>query len=161
SSRRGNSLTRRYRIGLAALVCGLAVGAAPPSKGPYTTWSDYAGGIDSMQYSALKQITKANVGQMELAWSYMGPGPSGRFGFNPLVVDDVMYLVGKDSNIIALNAATGKLIWSHAVEGAPTNRGFNYWESKDRSDRRLIFAADSYLQEINVKTGVTIPSFGN
>src|SRR5205807_1740304 len=54
-----------------------------------------------------------------------------------------------------------KLIWSHAVEGTPTNRGFNYWESKDRSDRRLIFAADSYLQEINVKTGVTIPSFGN
>ena len=47
------------------------------------------------------------------------------------------------------------------MEGHPTNRGFNYWESKDRKDQRLIFAADSYLQEINLKTGVTIPSFGN
>src|SRR5215472_18831229 len=47
------------------------------------------------------------------------------------------------------------------VEGRPTDRGFNYWESKDHTDQRLIFAANSYLQEINVKTGVTIPSFGN
>ena len=43
----------------------------------------------------------------------------------------------------------------------PTNRGFNYWESKDRSDRRLIFAVNSYLQEINARTGVTINTFGN
>jgi quinoprotein glucose dehydrogenase len=54
-----------------------------------------------------------------------------------------------------------KQIWDHPVEGNPTNGGFNYWESKDRSDRRLIFAANGYLQEVNVKTGVTIPSFGN
>jgi quinoprotein glucose dehydrogenase len=114
-----------------------------------------------MQYSALKQINKANVGHLELAWSLPVPGQSGRFGFGPLVVDDVMVLLGGDNTFIAVNAATGQQIWKHPVEGTPTDRGINYWESRDRSDRRLIFSANSYLQEINLRTGVTIPSFGN
>ena len=42
----------------------------------------------------------------------------------------------------------------------PTNRGFNYWESADRSDRRLIFAVDSFLQQIDARTGEFIRSFG-
>ena len=147
----------------AVAVAGLAAilsGAEAPQR-PYTTWSDYGGSADSMQYSALRQIDRTNVSRLELAWSYMAPGPTGRFSFNPLVVNGIMYLVGKESHIVALDAATGKQIWDHPLEGNPTNRGFNYWESKDRSDRRLIFAANGYLQEVNVKTGVTIPSFGN
>src|SRR5205809_7087975 len=118
----------------------------------YTTWSEYGGSADNMQYSALKQIHKANVAKLEPAWSYLAPGPAGRFSFNPLVIDGVMYVVGKDSAIVALDAATGKQIWSHPVDGNPTNRGFNYWESKDRKGRRLIFAANSFLQEINART---------
>jgi len=145
----------------AALVLAVASlhGAAPPEQ-PYTTWSDYGGAADSMQYSALKQITKTNVNRLEQAWFYAAPGPGGRFAFSPLVVDGVLYIVGKDSAIVALDAATGKQLWSHPVEGRPTDRGFNFWETKDHADRRLIFAADSYLQEINLNTGVTIPSFG-
>jgi quinoprotein glucose dehydrogenase len=135
--------------------------ALAADKAPYSTWSDYGGTADSMQYSALKHINKNNVKQVEQAWFYAAPGPNGRFAFSPLVVDGVMYVVGKDSAIVALDATTGKQIWTHPVEGKPTDRGFNYWESKDRSDRRLIFAANSYLQEINLKTGVTINSFGN
>ena len=41
--------------------------APTPPAAPYTTWSDFAGGPDGMQYSALKQINKANVNQLELA----------------------------------------------------------------------------------------------
>ena len=134
--------------------------ASAQKRQTYTTWSDYGGSADSMQYSALKQINKANVATLELAWSYSAPGPAGRFNFNPFVVDGVMYVNGKGQSVVALDAATGKQIWSHPTEGTPTNRGFNYWESKDRSDRRLIFSANSYLQEINVRTGITIPSFG-
>ena len=44
----------------------------------YTTWSDYGGSADSMQYSALKQIDKWNVSRLELAWFYPVPGTSGR-----------------------------------------------------------------------------------
>ena len=114
-----------------------------------------------MQYSALKQIDKRNVAGMEQVWFHPAPGPGGRFAFSPLVVDNMMYVVGKDNAILALDATTGKQIWTHPVEGSPTNRGFNYWESKDRSDRRLIFAANNYLQQLNALTGVTINTFGN
>jgi quinoprotein glucose dehydrogenase len=126
----------------------------------YSTWKDYGGAADSMQYSSLKRIDKTNVNRLELAWSYLVPGSSGRFGFNPVIVDDVMYVLGKDNAIIALNAATGKEVWKHPVEGVPTERDINYWESKDRTSRRLIFAANSFLQEIDTRSGVTIPSFG-
>ena len=73
-----------------------------------------------------------------------------------------MYVVGKDDGIYALDAATGKQIWAHPVEGGqPTNRGFNHWISKDGKDQRLIFAVDGYLQELDMKTGELITSFGN
>jgi quinoprotein glucose dehydrogenase len=127
---------------------------------PYSTWTDY-GGEGGLQYSSLRQINKSNVARLELAWSYLAPGPGGRFGFNPLIVDGVMYVVGKDSAIVALDGATGKQLWSRQVEGQPTNRGFNFWSSKDGKDQRLIFAADSYLQQINIKTGQLINTFGN
>lgn len=149
-------------FGTAALLLGFVIarGATVPSKRPYTTWSDYGGSADTMQYSALKQINKANVSRLQQVWFQPAPGPSGRFAFSPLVVDNVMYVVGKDSGIFALDASSGKQIWVHPMEDPPTNRGFNYWESKDRKDRRLIFAADSYLQEINALTGITINTFG-
>jgi quinoprotein glucose dehydrogenase len=128
---------------------------------PYTTWSDYGGSSDSMQYSALRQIDLSNVGRLELAWSHMAPGPSGRFSFSPLIVDDTMYVVGRDNAIVALDAATGGVRWSQPLDDTPTNRGFNYWESADRSDRRLIFAVNSFLRQIDARTGELITSFGN
>ena len=71
-----------------------------------------------------------------------------------------MYVVGKDSAVFALDAATGKEMWRFETEGTPTNRGFNYWESTDRSDRRIIFASRSYLQQLDARTGKPITSFG-
>jgi quinoprotein glucose dehydrogenase len=123
-------------------------------------WPDYQGGEESPQYSPLKQIDKTNVKDLELAWFYP-VNAKGLFGFNPVIVDGVMYLLGKDHTIVALNAATGSQIWSHPAESFVTSRGINYWESKDRSDRRLIFSANNYLQEIDARTGLTIPSFGS
>ena len=81
----------RYRLAaflLLPLVLVLALSAASPS---YTTWSDYGGSADSMQYSALQQINKSNVARLELACTYPVPGATGRFGINPIVVgwDDV------------------------------------------------------------------------
>src|SRR5712691_2753599 len=149
--------------GITILLAGVVAlrGQSTAQKQPYATWSDFGGALDSMQYSSLKQITKSNVSKLEQAWFYKAPGPRGRFAFSPLIVDKVMYVVGGGPAIVALDATTGKEIWSHPLEGAPTNRGFNYWESKDRSDRRLIFSVDSYLQEVDARTGVTINTFGN
>ncbi len=75
---------------------------------PYTTWSDYGGSADSMQYSALTQINKSNVKQLKLAWFLPAPGPTGRFSFNPLVINGIMYVIGKDNAVYAVDAATGQ-----------------------------------------------------
>jgi quinoprotein glucose dehydrogenase len=135
----------------------LAQGAKPARN---VNWADYGGGSDSLQYSPLRQIDKANVRHLFQAWFYPVQGTSGRFDFNPLIVDGVMYVLGEQGAIVALDAATGKPIWTHPTKGVPTDRGINYWESSDRSDRRLIFSADSYLQEIDARTGASIQTFG-
>ena len=114
-----------------------------------------------MQYSSLRQIDKTNVSKLQQAWTYLVPDRRANFPFNPLIVDRLMYVIGDGPAIVALDATTGKQIWSHPVDGTPTSRGFNYWESKDRSDRRIIFSVNSYLQEVNALTGVTINTFGN
>src|SRR6188474_2896546 len=61
---------------------------------PYTKWDQYGGSSDSMQYSALAQINTGNIKQLERAWFYPVPGEPDRLVFNPLVVDNVMYVAG-------------------------------------------------------------------
>src|SRR5438105_6576552 len=95
----------------------------------HNTWSDYGGGSDSAQYSALKQIDRSNVNRLEIAWAY--PTVDGKkYFFNPIVVDGLMYVLAKNNSIVALEASTGKEVWTHACDPGTTiitNRGINYW----------------------------------
>src|SRR4051794_20610363 len=102
----------------------------------YKTWSDYGGASDSAQYSALAQVNRSNVSDLEVAWTYP-TGDNNKYFFNPLVVDDVIYVLAKSNSIVALEASTGKEIWTYTPgtdTKVITNRGINYWESKDRSE---------------------------
>ena len=111
------------------------------------------------QYSSLKQINKSNVKELEIAWKYeTGPGT---YVFNPDVVDSVMYVLAEKNTVVALDAATGKQLWAHPNMGAVGARGMNYWENKDRSDRRLFFINAGFLTAIDARTGQTINSFGD
>jgi quinoprotein glucose dehydrogenase len=139
---------------LAMLIASTALFAA--DKRSFDTWMGYGGGQDSSQYSSLKQINKSNVQQLTVAWTYAIGG--GALTFNPVVVDKTMY-VSKAGSIVALDAATGKELWTHM--GGPGARGMNYWESKDRSDRRIVFISGGFLSEINAATGEPITSFGD
>jgi quinoprotein glucose dehydrogenase len=128
----------------------------------HATWSDYGGASDSAQYSALKQINRSNVNKLEAAWVYP-TGDGRKYFFNPLVADGVMYVLAKNNSIVALDASTGKEIWTRPPEPNTTiitNRGINYWESKDRTDRRLLFASNHFLRAIDARTGKPILSFG-
>src|SRR5262245_35601202 len=166
-SRSGGIVTRNHRVKLLAssatlvTVIGVMLAQSTPSRQPYTTWSDYGGAADSMQYSALKLIHKDNVGKLELTWSYMVPDHRGNFGFNPIVSDSVMYVLGANNSVVALDATTGKQVWTHPLEGNISNRGINYWESRDRSDRRLFIGAGNYMYAINATTGASITTWGN
>ena len=78
----------------------------------HKTWRDYGGGPDSSHFVALTQINKSNVSQLEVAWIYP-TGDNRSYIFNPLVVDNVMYVLAGNSSLVALDAATGKEIWIH------------------------------------------------
>ncbi len=126
----------------------------------YKTWKDYGGGADNSHYVELTQINKSNVSQLEVAWTYP-TGDNRSYVFNPIVVDNVMYVMARNSSLVALDAATGKEIWIHENLQGLATRGIAYWESKDRKDRRLIFAINNRLQAIDARTGKSILTFGN
>jgi quinoprotein glucose dehydrogenase len=139
-----------------------AQAAGPGANAPYTTWKEYGGAADDSQYSALTQINKANAGELQQAWFYQTGNNGYRYGSNPIVIDGVMYVVGKNNSVAAVDAATGKEIWVHDVGRARSvmHRGLMYWESKDRSDRRVIFMADNMLRAVDARTGKDITTFG-
>ena len=100
STRAVRGLRRRSRVWRRrVLVAGIAVAAAAnvverasqaQQPQPYTKWDQYGGSADSMQYSALAQINKNNVKELQRAWFYAVAGEADQLVFNPLIVEDVM-----------------------------------------------------------------------
>src|SRR5206468_625197 len=136
-----------FRGSILVVAMGLSLQGAR-AQSPRTTWSDYSGGADSAQYSALRQIDRSNVHTLKVAWTYPTLDQAG-YSFNPLVVDGVMYVLAKNNSVVALDAASGKELWLHENRrGKITTHGINYWENKDRSDRRLLSANNEQLKAI-------------
>jgi quinoprotein glucose dehydrogenase len=128
---------------------------------PHKTWTQYGGGADQSKFVDLNQITKTNVDELEVAWTYPTNDEVSSYKFNPIVVDNVMYVLAKNNSLVALDAITGKEIWIHANLNVASKRGINYWESKDRKDRRLLFCINNTLQAIDTQTGKSILTFGD
>jgi quinoprotein glucose dehydrogenase len=129
----------------------------------HTTWSTYLGNADGSHYTDLKQIDRANVSRLQVAWSYdSGAWP---YAFNPIVVGRTMYVLAKNTSIVALDAATGKELWTYRSRNLgprmEAHRGINYWQSGDGSDRRLLISFANNLEAINAANGQLITSFGN
>src|SRR3712207_67365 len=78
----------------------------------YSTWRQYGGGPDQSKYFSASQITKENVSQLKVAWVYPTMDSLPNF-FSPIVVDTIMYVVAKNSSLVAVHAETGKEIWIH------------------------------------------------
>jgi quinoprotein glucose dehydrogenase len=149
---------RTYRL-LAKVFCILLCARFAAAQNHHQAWTDNGGGPDNSHYLNFPQITKANVGQLEVAWSY----PSNdtiSYVWNPLIVGNMMYVLARNNSLVALDAASGKEIWIHEALQGIAPRGINYWESKDRKDRRLIFQINGFLEEIDAATGKSILTFG-
>jgi quinoprotein glucose dehydrogenase len=151
-------MTTRLRLLLVLCLLVSAASSSPSAQqAPTREWRDYAGGPDSSRFIDSTQITKANVGQLQVAWSY----PAGGSDFNPIVARGMVYGRGVGGTFVALDAATGRLIWTHPPVPGFNSRGVNYWETADGRDRRLIFSSNNFLQEIDAQTGEAISSFGD
>ena len=126
----------------------------------HSTWTHYGGSPDQSRYFAASDITKENVAKLQVAWMYPS-GDQQPYFFSPVIVDTTMFVMGKNNSLIAVSALSGKEIWIHANLLGMSRRGLNYWESKDKKDKRLIFTLNNSLQAIDAVTGKTITNFGN
>lgn len=123
------------------------------------TWQHYGGAPDQSKYFTTSEINKENINQLEVAWVYPTEDLIPNF-FSPIVVDTIMYVMAKNSSLVAIHALTGQEIWIHSnLRGLP-RRGINYWESEDGKDRRLLFTLNNTIQAIDALTGKSIPTFG-
>ena len=107
------------------------------AKPPGANWVSYNGDYTGRRYSNLSQITPENVSRMRAQWVFHSRN-SQRMEVTPVVVDGVMY-VTSGNDAFALDARTGRVLWSHTrpltsglIEDASAhhNRGVAVWHSK-------------------------------
>jgi quinoprotein glucose dehydrogenase len=136
-------------------------------------WPTYGGDLGNTRYSALDQINAANFDKLEVAWRFktdnLGPRPEANLEGTPLMVKGVLYsTAGTRRSVVALDAATGELLWVHGEnEGergtvAPrqlSGRGLAYWT--DGREERIIYVTPGYqMVALDAKTGMKVPGFG-
>ena len=73
-------------------------------------WTTYSGDMLGQRHSPLTQIAPDNVKNLELQWIFQARSLE-KFEATPLVVDGVMYTVQPPNDIVALDAATGRVFW--------------------------------------------------
>jgi quinoprotein glucose dehydrogenase len=142
-----------------AVAMALMLGSPKPD---YRSWKVYGGGPENIRYSRLNQINRDNVKRLEVAWTFDtgDASPGSEMQCNPIVVDGTLFATTPKLRVIALDAATGKLLWSfdpnegRKAVGKSRNRGLAYWEG------RIYVTARHFLYSLDARTGKPIPDFG-
>ena len=94
-------------------------------------WPAYSGGPENTHYSSLAQINRDNVSRLQVAWTFdTGDSyPESEMECNSIIVGGVLYATSPKNNLVALDAATGKLLWrfdpnaGRKIVGKLRNRG--------------------------------------
>jgi quinoprotein glucose dehydrogenase len=155
----------------------LGVSAIPPAAAQSGAkggeWRTYGGDLGNTRYSPLDQINASNFSKLEVAWRFktdnLGPRPEANLEGTPLMARGVLYsTAGTRRAVIALDAATGELLWTHSENEeqrgavAPrqlSGRGLAYWT--DGNEERIIYVTPGYrMLALNAKTGNPVTSFG-
>lgn len=120
------------------------------------SWLTYSGNYSSHRHASSRQINRENASKLKPVWVYQLSG-SGRFETSPIVVDGVMYVSEPPTKVSALDARTGRKIWSwERIEArsaltlghAAVNRGVAVL-----GDRVFVGTLDCYLVALDAKTG--------
>src|SRR5256714_8827184 len=156
---------------LIALTC---MPASAQDRAQGTEWPSYGADLAGTRYRPLDQINASNFNDLEMYWRIksdnFGDRPEYKLEGTPLMVNGVLYATaGSRRAVIALDPATGELLWIHGEhEGkrggaAPrqlSGRGLAYWS--DGKDERILYVTPGFrLICLDGKTGVRISSFGN
>jgi quinoprotein glucose dehydrogenase len=137
-------------------------------------WSHYGNDAGGSRYSPLEQITPANVGGLKVAWTYRTGSAPGKapasFQANPLMVGGRVFICTGWSDVVALDAETGKQIWRYHPQvnafGVPNRscRGVTYYRVPHASgvcaERIYSPTIDARLIALDALTGKSCPGFG-
>ena len=135
-------------------------------------WISVGNDRGCMRFSPLTQINRETVANLEVAWVYRTGEGDKTIECTPLVVDGVMYITTNHLRAVALDAATGREIWSfdpfeNGGNGQPlasggVNRGLAWWsDGKPDGQRRILHGtSDGRLFSIDARTGILDPEFG-
>jgi len=143
---------------------------------PAQPWPAYAADNAATHYSPLADIDAANAASLSVAWEWataeqpmpqFGAQP-GNFQNTPLMIDNVLYVSTPYNRVAALDAETGKEIWSYDPkayeDGQPPNgtgfvhRGVAAW--RDGPQTRIFLNSRWRLIALDARTGEPITSFG-
>lgn len=136
-------------------------------------WHFYAQNPGGLRFSALDQINKSNVSQLQQAWVYqtgdIADGGAHYTECTPLVIDGVMYIITPFSRLIAIDALTGKELWrfptkkkldeSETGGGGLACRGVAYFEDENKK-RIFLPQRNGKLYSIDIHTHQPDPAFG-
>mgnify|MGYP001215663366 CR=1 FL=1 len=170
------NLKHIFLIPILALVgCGSDEQASAKSE---VGWHHAGGSHFSEKYAPLDQINADNFNELEIAWrwqsidSQLPPElayPTGHYRAVPLYVDGVMYTNTNHGQVVALNPASGELLWSFDPKsyksGRPNfsplmTRGIEYWTDGE-IERLFIATMGKQLVSIDTVTGLPDPDFGD
>ncbi|HVY63258.1 MAG TPA: PQQ-dependent dehydrogenase, methanol/ethanol family [Gammaproteobacteria bacterium] len=118
-------------------------------------WLSYSATLSNQRYSLLEQIDTKTVKSLELAWVWQTRSLE-KFEATPLVVDGILYTVQAPNDVVALDAATGRMFWSYhhepAMEARPccgrVNRGLAIL-----GDTLYMGTIDAHLLAIDARSG--------
>ena len=123
------------------------------------------GGPGNIRYSPLAQIDRTNVARLRVAWTFDTGDvhPGSEMQCQPVVGDGVLYASTPTARVVALDAATGRLIWSFDPQPGRRatrvrHRGVTLW-GEGRA-RRVFSTAGHYLYALDAGTGKPVPGFG-
>ncbi len=118
-------------------------------------WLMHNGTLDSQRYSPLDQINRANVADLELAWT-RAIRQLDRTETTPLIVDGVMFVTEEPSGVIAFDAATGETFWRFERELPVDFRaccGRNNRGIAILGDALYMSTPDAHLIALDARTG--------
>jgi glucose dehydrogenase len=122
-------------------------------------WPVYGGQAAGDHYSALSQVNRKNVQQLQVAWKF-DAGEEGGLETSPIIIGRVLYAYTATQKVIAVDGASGKLIWKFdsGIKGKNPVRGLSYWT--DGKEGRIFASVTNFLYALDAHTGNPIPSFG-
>ncbi len=149
-------------IRLIVILAALTTGSASAQN----DWPNYGRDPGAQRYSPLTQINAGNAAQLIQAWKYeTGSAPPEAkpraSSTTPLMVGNMLYFATPYQSLVAVEADTGKKLWSFDHQHANrTSRGIAYWPGDKNGPPTLCFGTeDGFLIAVNAKTGKQVPGF--